>query len=157
RHEDAIGRFICARADQFIEVTNNLPTARAQIAAAGLDVLFYTDIGMDPLTYTLAFSRLAPVQCVTWGHPETTGLDTIDYFVSSKALAPAGSEEQYTETLVRLRTLPFFYYRPELPRPLRGREFFGLDAAAHLYACPQSIYKFHPEFDSLMAEILRRD
>ena len=33
-----------------------LPEARAAIAAAGMDVLFYTDIGLDTLTYFLAFS-----------------------------------------------------------------------------------------------------
>src|SRR5207245_339131 len=109
--DDANGRFIRQHADRFVEVSRHLPTARAQVTAAGLDVLFYTDIGMDATTYTLAFSRLAPVQCVTWGHPLTTGLDTIDYFVSSEILEPAGAEDHYTETLVRLRTLPFYYYR----------------------------------------------
>jgi predicted O-linked N-acetylglucosamine transferase (SPINDLY family) len=156
-HEDASGRFIRDHADHFIEVSRHLPTARAQIVGADLDILFYTDLGMDSTTYSLAFSRLAPVQCATWGHPVTTGIDSIDYFVSSEILEPAGAEDHYTETLVRLRTLPFYYYRPEPPQPVRGRDFFGLSESAHLYACPQSIYKFHPEFDPILADILRRD
>ena len=35
-----------------------------------LDIIFYPDIGMSPTTYFLAFSRFAPVQIVSWGHPE---------------------------------------------------------------------------------------
>lgn len=157
RRQDEIAGFIRQNADEYVEVPRDLPRARRTIAEAGADVLFYAEIGMDQTTYSLAFSRLAPVQCVTWGHPVTTGLSTIDYFLSSALLEPAGAEEHYTERLVRLRTLPFYYYRPELPAVLKGRDAFELDDNAHLYVCPQSIYKFHPDFDALLAEILRRD
>jgi protein O-GlcNAc transferase len=120
-------------------------------------VLFYTDIGMDPVTSTLAHSRLAPVQCTTWGHPVTTGIDTIDYFISSAALETEEAEQHYTETLVRLKTLQIYYYRPELPRPSLRREDFGLTSESHVYACPQSLFKLHPEFDAVLGGILRGD
>ena len=48
-----------------------------------LHILIYPEIGMDPTTLKLAALRLASVQCATWGHPDTSGLPTIDYFVSS--------------------------------------------------------------------------
>ena len=51
------------------------------IAGLKLHVLLYADICMEPFTYFLAFSRLAPVQAVTHGHPSTTGLPELDYFV----------------------------------------------------------------------------
>src|SRR5256885_1044518 len=79
-----------------------------------VDVLVYTDIGMDTTTYSLAFSRLAPVQCVTWGHPETTGLETIDYFVSSGEMETVEADNHYSERLVRLPSLTFYYHRSEL-------------------------------------------
>jgi predicted O-linked N-acetylglucosamine transferase (SPINDLY family) len=41
-----------------------------------LDVLVYPEVGLDPVAYFLAFSRLAPVQAVWWGHPDTTGATT---------------------------------------------------------------------------------
>jgi predicted O-linked N-acetylglucosamine transferase (SPINDLY family) len=126
------------------------------VAGLGLDILYLPDIGMDALTYTLAFSRLAPVQCVGWGHPVTTGLPTVDYSLSARDLDAEGAEEHYTETLVRLPRLGVVYDRPEAP-PGPRREHFGLSADAHLYACPQTLFKFHPEFDPLLAEILRRD
>jgi predicted O-linked N-acetylglucosamine transferase (SPINDLY family) len=112
---------------------------------------------MDQTTYSLAFSRLAPVQCTTWGHPQTTGLDTIDYFISSDLMESPEADDHYSERLIRLPSLTFYYHRSELPSQLAGREAFGLHPTAHLYACPQSIYKFHPDFDAAIAGILRRD
>ena len=38
---------------------------------------------MAPDTFFLAFSKLAPIQCTTWGHSDTSGIDTIDYYLSS--------------------------------------------------------------------------
>src|SRR6185369_1766374 len=61
------------------------------------------------------------------------------------------------ERLVRLPSLTFYYHRSELPQQMLPRAAFGLDPHARLYACPQSIYKFHPAFDAALAGILRRD
>jgi predicted O-linked N-acetylglucosamine transferase (SPINDLY family) len=127
------------------------------IAGLQLDVLYYTDLGMDPVTYTLALSRLAPVQCATWGHPVTSGMTTVDYFISAQGLEPPGSQDQYTERLVTLKDLAVYYYRPALAAPPAAPDQFGLPADANLYGCPQSLYKFHPEFDPILAGILRAD
>ncbi len=67
--DDESAREIAAAADRVITVPLQLSGAQTAIAAEQLDVLCYTDIGMDPFTYQLAFSRLAPVQCVLPGHP----------------------------------------------------------------------------------------
>jgi protein O-GlcNAc transferase len=156
-HEDKTATFIKQHADRYLVVPKHLPSARQLIAKQQLDVLFYPDIGMGPVAYSLAFSRLAPVQCVTVGHPVTTGIDTIDYFISSEALETAQAEEHYTEKLVRLKNLPIYFYRPEVPSPLKEREHFGLTAQDHIYVCPQTLFKFHPEFDPLLGAILRGD
>lgn len=156
RDQDDVAQFIRSHADQYVELPASLPRARQAIRDLAPDILYYTDIGMDAVTYSLAFSRLAPVQCVTWGHPVTTGIPTIDYFISSRLMEPPDAEEHYTEQLVQLDSLSIYYYRPPRPEPA-GRQQFGLHADAHLYVCPQSIYKFHPEFDPLLGEILRRD
>ena len=60
-------------------------TALQLIGDLKLHVLLFMDIGMDSHTYYLAFSRLAPVQAVTHGHPCTTDIPTLDYFVRSNA------------------------------------------------------------------------
>jgi predicted O-linked N-acetylglucosamine transferase (SPINDLY family) len=157
RHDDPIAREIATSADRFVMVPHDLPQARQVILSNSVDVLVYLDIGMSQLTYTLALSRLAPVQCTTWGHPETTGLETIDYFVSSAEMETAEADAHYSERLVRLPSLTFYFHRSQLPAEVAGREAFGLHATARLYACPQSIYKFHPDFDAALAGILRRD
>jgi protein O-GlcNAc transferase len=156
-HDDPFARTIQEGADTAVTLPPRLDLARRMIAEQQLDILFYTDIGMEPLTYFLAFARLAPVQCVTWGHPVTTGIPTIDYFISSVDLETEESEDHYTEKLVRLPRLGVHYERPRAPEPLKDRAAFGLPADAHLYACPQSLFKFHPDFDEILAGILQQD
>jgi predicted O-linked N-acetylglucosamine transferase (SPINDLY family) len=112
RHEDDVARFIRGHADTYVEVPPLMPAARELIGSLSLDVLVYADIGMEPVTYTLAFSRLAPVQCVMWGHPATSGIDTIDYYLSSELAEPDDAQRNYTEKLVRFKNLPLYYYRP---------------------------------------------
>ena len=68
---------------------------------------------MDPITYFLAFARLAKVQCVSWGHPVTTGLTTIDYFVSHQLLEeedPVAAQSHYSEKLILLSQPPTYLY-----------------------------------------------
>jgi len=156
---DDVSTFIRAHADRSVELLPTLEGARQQIAALELDVLFYQDIGMEPFTYFLAFSRLAPVQCVSFGHPDTTGIPTMDHWVSSDLFEPPEAPEHYSEKLALLRNLGTlaYYYRPALPDPLQPRAAFDLPEDAHLYLCPQTLFKFHPDFDQLLANILRAD
>ena len=79
--------------------------ARVALGAAAMDVLVYCDIGLDPFPYFLAAARLAPVQAAWWGHPSTTGLATVDWFVSHTAAEPFDAENHYTERLWRLAHL----------------------------------------------------
>lgn len=153
--QDPIRDTFLTASEHAISLPFDLQQAREAIAAAELDVLYYTDIGMAPFTYFLAFSRLAPAQCVTWGHPDTTGIPNLDYFVSCWAMEPAGGETHYSERLARLPGLTLFYPRPEAPNP-RSRERLGLPAG-RLYVCPQSLFKIHPDFDAALIDILRRD
>lgn len=157
--DDEIGRFIQANCETFQMLPSDLAGARQLIAGAALDVLFYTDIGMDPLTYFLAFSRLAPVQCVGWGHGVTTGLPTIDYFLSSVDLQEpeaAAANAHYSETLWRLNLPPVYLYPAQA---ITAADMPGLpfEDDRTIYCCPQALFKIHPEFDALLAEILRRD
>jgi protein O-GlcNAc transferase len=137
----------------------DLAVAREQIAALQLDVLFYQDIGMEPFTYFLSFARLAPVQCTSFGHPDTTGISTIDYFVSNDLYEPDGATADYSEQLFMLHNLGSlaYYYRPIPPSPLKPRAAFNLPADRPLYLCPQNLFKVHPDMDDLIAAILRRD
>jgi protein O-GlcNAc transferase len=157
--EDETSKFIRASSDRSVVLPRSLDAARRLIAQLELDILFYQDIGMEPFTYFLAFSRLAPVQCLSFGHPDTTGIANMDYFVSNDLFETAGAAQHYSERLFLLHDLGSlaYYYRPRPPAVMKGREELGLPAGANLYLCPQTLFKFHPDFDAVLAGILRAD
>jgi predicted O-linked N-acetylglucosamine transferase (SPINDLY family) len=135
----------------------DMQEACRRISDEAVDILFYTDIGMDPVTFYLAFNRLAPVQCVTWGHPMTTGIPEMDYFISWQHAEMPDCQDHYTEKVVTLKHYTSYFYRPTLPEPIKTREQLGLDPQATLYICAQTLFKLQPEFDAILADILRRD
>jgi predicted O-linked N-acetylglucosamine transferase (SPINDLY family) len=81
----------------------------------------------------------------------------MDYYLSSAALLTPGSDAHYSETLIRLPSLPTYFYRPPSPARRRSRAHFGLPEDKHLYLCTQNLRKIHPDFDPILAGILSRD
>jgi len=118
-----------------------------------LHAIIYPEIGMDSTTVRLAALRLAPVQCVSWGHPETSGLPTIDCFLSSDLMEPYNGDDAYTERLVRLPNLSICYTPNEVPVIERDRESFGLRPGSVLYHCCQTLFKFLPAYDEVFPRI----
>jgi predicted O-linked N-acetylglucosamine transferase (SPINDLY family) len=143
--------------DGTISVPNNLDKARKMIADARLDILIYPEIGMDSQTYLLAFSRLAPVQCVMSGHPDTTGIPNVDYFISNSYLEPKNADDHYSEKLIKLSSILVGDIKTHAPREDASRIDYGIPKEANVYICAQTPYKFHPEFDNILGEILRQD
>jgi len=140
-----------------IDLVEDVQKACTAIQAENLDILFYTDIGMDSLTWFLAHYRLAPLQFATWGHPVTTGVETIDYYISSRLFEPEDAQSHYSEKLILMETIPAYFYRPQKPEITYPRGHFGLSKQDHVYLCPQSLFKFHPDFDSILCQILEQD
>jgi predicted O-linked N-acetylglucosamine transferase (SPINDLY family) len=156
---DDTARLIQARADHWLVLAGDMAAAREQIAALELDILFYQDIGMEPASYLLSFARLARVQCVSYGHPDTTGVPNMDYYISSDLYEPPGAAAHYSERLFELQGLPTlaYYFQPALPAALPSRADLGLPADAHLYVCGQTLFKLHPDLDGIFRRILERD
>ncbi|MEI9985524.1 MAG: tetratricopeptide repeat protein [Aliidongia sp.] len=93
------------------------------IRADRLHVLLIPGIGLDTLTTRLAALKLAPVQASSWGHPDTSGLPSIDHFLSSELMEPPDGQTHYTETLIRLPNLSISYERaPAEPSPATRAE-----------------------------------
>lgn len=125
----------------------------AAIAADAPHALVWPEIGMDPVAHKLATLRLAPVQCTTWGHPETTGLPTMDWFLSSDLMEPPGEAARYTERVLRLPGISIDYAPPPVvPAPFDAAAL-GLRAGAMRYLCCQSIFKYLPQDDDVLARI----
>jgi predicted O-linked N-acetylglucosamine transferase (SPINDLY family) len=114
------------------------------------DVTVFSDIGMNRVVQALASVRHAPVQAATWAHPVTSGMATIDYFLSADACEPANAHEHYSEALVRLPRLGAYLEPPDYAPPSRDP---AADRPLRLL-CAQNAYKLHRGHDALFAEIL---
>lgn len=141
--------FIKDRVDHFAHLDLPLPLLVERVSQAGLDVLIYPDVGMSWMGETLAALRLAPVQCAAVGHPETTGLPTIDYFLSGELIEPEDGDSHYTETLIRIPGIGFNFVRP----PVEQARWPAREPDVPLFFCAQSPWKLLPRFDDLFARI----
>jgi len=152
---DAITDSAASMSDRFIEMQGAPDNWRKAILADAPHVLLYPEIGMDPLAGHLAAQRLARVQCMSWGHPITSGMPSIDYFLSSDAMEPDDAATHYSEHLVRLPNLGIYYEQG--PRPLSSipRAELGLRQSATVYWSGQALYKYLPQYDDVFPHIAR--
>ncbi|MBF0295806.1 MAG: tetratricopeptide repeat protein [Magnetococcales bacterium] len=128
-----------------------------RIQTARPDLLIYPEVGMDAMTVRLAALRLAPLQLASWGHPETTGLPTMDGFLSAELFEPANGADCYSEKLVKLPNLGSWFTRMTGPGRADARpEGFGLDPARPVLVSPGTPYKYHPDHDAVFVQLARR-
>ncbi len=141
--------------DHFEDQPKNLREWIHAISTQDLDVLIYPEIGMHPLTLQLACLRLAPVQAASWGHPETTGLPTIDLYISADAFEPVNASENYVEELVRLPNLGVYVepLAPAISKP--GLASLNLPGNEPLLLCPGAPFKYSPLYDEVWVNIAR--
>jgi protein O-GlcNAc transferase len=128
-----------------------------KITALKPDIVIYTDIGMDVLTYSMAHMRLAPIQCVMTGHPITTGINSLDYYISGKLLSPPEADELHTEKIIRLNCLPSLYKKPNFTPLNINASSYNLPLGKNIYYCPGLAFKVHPRMDSALKRILEAD
>jgi predicted O-linked N-acetylglucosamine transferase (SPINDLY family) len=125
----------------------------AEISADDLDALIYPEFGMDPVSIALGALRLAPLQMTSLGHPVTSGMRTIDIYLSSDYMEPANGQEHYTEQLVRLPHLGFTYSPPAITPDKIDRSDIGVAEDEPLFWCCQSLYKLLPRDDDVFPRI----
>lgn len=142
---------------EYLIVSENIDRTAAILRDARFDLIHYRECGTDSTNYFLPYYRLAPVQCTANGWPDTTGIPNMDYFISSERLEPEKPQRFYSEKLVLFKSLYTYYTRPPVPKKLKTREQFGLAGDFNLYVCGQNLRKYHPDFDPMIAGILRAD
>lgn len=142
---DDVTKSLAARADTAHISPMGLRERAHEIRGLQCDALIYPDIGMDPRTQVLAALPLAPRQMMSWGHPVTSGLPSINTFISSELMEPDDGTRYYRENLIALPGLSIVYTPP--PRPD--------ETAPHDYLCAQSLFKIMPEQDEAFAAILK--
>ena len=142
--------------DHFFEGTVSVDALCSTIRKDNLHMLIYPEIGMDQLTMKLASLRLAPIQCSSWGHPETSGLSTIDYFLSSELMEPDNASKNYSERLVKLNNLSIYYEPLKVIPATKDCKDYGIKDNFVVYFCAQSLFKYLPEHDHVFADIASR-
>jgi len=143
--------------DFFRHIPGDFKAVCEQILADNLHILVFPEIGMDSQTVHMAGLRLAPVQCTAWGHPVTSGIPTIDYFLSSELMEPENAAEHYSEKLILLPNIGVAYPKPgDIPGLTKTRADFGLSDDAVLYLCCQAPFKYLPQHDYILAKIARQ-
>jgi predicted O-linked N-acetylglucosamine transferase (SPINDLY family) len=125
------------------------------ISEAGLDVLIYPEIGMHKLTTQLASLRLCNIQMTAWGHPETTGLPNMDYYLSGDLIEPENADA-YTEQLIKLPNLGSCYYKIPVVSFKPNQKIACPDVSEPILLCPGTPFKYDPKNDWIFVEIVKR-
>ncbi len=129
---------------------------RARIELDANEVLLFPEPQGSPLTILLAGLRLAPVQIAAFGNPLTTGLRTVDFFLSPDAAEVAAPASQYREHVVRLSGIGTVILEP--PSPSRfDRKSFGFGDDEHIYIVNQQLQKWTPDFLQAVTDLLTED
>ena len=152
--EGNIKELIDSSAIKSIRLPKNFDDKISVIGNEKLDIIFYPDIGMSSDLYYLTFLRLAKYQINSWGHPETSGNSTIDYFISSKVCETSDAQKFYSEKLINFNNFTSFYEVPNFHKKdfsSRGFEKYNI------YFCSQSLFKILPDFDLILKKILEKD
>ncbi len=156
-HTDSIvddeTRWARAHVDRFIQGPLPMKSWLNEITGDEPDAIFYPEVGMDPAACALAALRLAPLQLAGWGHPITTGLPTMDVFLSGELLEASAAEQHYRERLVRLPgTGVCTELTAEASQPWGGAQ--RRTGVVRFALCQQPI-KFDPADDVLLARIAK--
>jgi predicted O-linked N-acetylglucosamine transferase (SPINDLY family) len=140
--------------DRFMQRQQTLEAWYRDIFIDDLDILIYPDIGMRTLSTQLAGLRLAPTQLATWGHPETTGLPTIDFYISAQAFEPPDPESRYTEQVITLPGLGSYYQPLSYTSSHFETEQIGLNRNYKWVVNPGTPFKYSPRNDEIYLDIL---
>ncbi len=150
--DTALARSLCHR---FREGGRTIEQWAQAIRSDRLHMLIIPEIGMDQTTVQLAALRLAPLQATSWGHPDTSGLPTIDYYLSSALMEPDHADAHYSETLVKLPNIGFYYIPRPLDKSFISRQDFKIGSNDIVYWCCQSFAKYLPQFDFVFPRIAK--
>jgi Fe-S-cluster containining protein len=150
---DAITDRFRQHSDHFYWLNRSVPENAEFIRSQDIDFLIYTDVGMFARTLQYACLRLARKQATAWGSPVTSGLPTIDLYISSQYMESHDADSHYTEKLVRLPRSGMLFYRESVQVPQRTRDYFGLPLAGPFILMGQACMKLTPRHDHIFRRI----
>ena len=135
---------------------SNPEKAAQDLRQQQFDLIYYWEAGSDATNYFLPFFRPAPVQVISWGTADTTGIPAIDYYIGSRVWEDQSRAPDYSEKLVLLDRAPTCFPRLNFDgKPDRAK--FGFAKDEHIYLCAQNLFKIHPDCDQLFKDLLDTD
>lgn len=149
-----------------ILIFNNVKENCDIISNLNLDILVFPEIGMDMDIYIMSYSKLAPIQINTWGHSETSGNKNIDYYISSEYFETENSQHNYSEKLIKLKSLSTYYYDnslifnefiSDIEKPNFLKDNYEIYSELNLYGIFQTVFKYHPKLMNIIKLILLKD
>lgn len=145
-----------------IVIGNNIKENNKLICDLNLDILVFPEIGMDMDIYLMSYSKMAPIQINTWGHSETSGMKTIDYYISSEYFENENAQNNYSEKLIKLKSLSTYYYDnsflfKEFDDVEKTKINYQLHSQYHLYGVFQTVFKYHPKLMEMIESIMIKD
>ncbi|MFW9261164.1 tetratricopeptide repeat protein [Nostoc sp. CALU 546] len=141
--------------DKFVQGVRSIEQWCDAITEDKLHILIFPEFGMDSMTVQMGCLRLAPIQMTSWGHPDTSGLPTIDYYLSSDLMESENAQEHYTEKLVKLPNLSIHYTPLAIKPQAITKADIGLKEDEILFWCCQSLYKYLPNHDDVFPLIAK--
>ena len=154
--EDAETALAKANSANYLNCTNCVERAAQIIAKQNVDVLLYPEIGMDTTSKALACLRLTPVQAASWGHPETTGLPTIDFYLSGQLLEPVNANNFYSEELIQLPSMGTYFENAFVQSSTPNLEVLNINPSSPILLCAGSPSKYTPNSDAVFVEIAKK-
>lgn len=154
--EDDETKWAIQNSTSFEKIGKNLDHAVSSILAKNLDVLIYPEIGMEQMAQQLASLRLCPAQLTSWGHPETSGLPTIDYYLSADDFEPTNAIDNYSELLIRLPHLGCCYHPFDVVSTTPDFSNLGLKTNVPLLLSPGTPFKYAPQHDHVFIDIVKK-
>lgn len=143
-------------ADFFVSGPKSIRGWAESISAQAPSVLIYPAIGLDTTTLQLASLRLAPTQITTWGHPESSGLPTIDVYLSGENFEPPDAQRFYTEKLVPLLNLGNCYQGRVQSITEPDLSALAIDSTRPILICSGTAFKYQAEFDRVLTQIANK-
>jgi len=134
----------------------NLHYIVSEVINSNFDVIVYPEIGMDQMTKNLANLRLSQMQCVFWGHPQSTGLKTIDYFITAELFETINYQSNYTEEVISMPNLGVYKYKEKIQNKHTNLNNLGIDSNVPIYVCPGTAQKYRPNYDYIYLEIIKK-
>ena len=153
-HTDKTTDHIISLASEIITLPDSLEISCQKVLNSSIDILLYLDIGMSVKTYFMCLSRLALVQVLHGGHPQTSGSQNMDYYITSNRKEIKDSDKFFSERLIRMTRLSVNYSLPKILNSTFKVSDLNISEDDFIIGLPHTLFKYHPDFDNILDKVL---